>query len=166
MRTRVRESLFAVIGERIVGSRVLDLFSGSGALGMEAVSRGARQALLVERDRKVITLIHKNLRALGLEAQCKVKAADAYRLFEKQPPDVTYDIILLDPPFPDYALDPESTPWQLAKRLGCQLLKEGGVLAIEHPTRSPVSSPPEGMSLMKAHRYGETTLTLWQRDFP
>lgn len=133
---------------------------------MEAVSRGARQALLVERDRKVLALIHKNLRNLGLEAQCKVKTADAYKLFGNQPPEEHFDIILIDPPFPDYALDPKATPWQLAKRLAGTCLKEGGVLAIEHPTRSPVSTAPEGMSMMKSHRYGETSLTLWQRDLP
>ena len=163
MRSRVRESLFAMIGDRIVGSRVLDVFAGSGALAMEAISRGARRATLVERDSKVIALIQKNLRTLGLEAQCEVLAADAYRLFDKHPPEEPFDIVLLDPPFPDFARAPDRTPWQLARRLGAEFLAENGVIAIEHPTRGPVSTPPEGLEGLKAHRYGETSLTLWQR---
>ncbi|MGB1072067.1 MAG: RsmD family RNA methyltransferase, partial [Planctomycetota bacterium] len=101
MRTRVRESLFNRLQDEIPASRVLDVFAGSGAVGIEAVSRGARQTVHVENTREVVSLLRRNLRDLGIEAQCKIYERDAYRL-GPTPPGDPFDLILIDPPFPDY----------------------------------------------------------------
>ena len=164
MRTRVRESLFNIIHEQLDGARVLDVFAGSGALGIEAVSRGARQAVHVEKDRKVLALLRKNLEKLGIQAQCKVLDQDAYRLPARPAVGGGFDVILLDPPFPDYSR-PGSIPWRLAIDLaGGDWLEPGGVLAIEHPSREEAATAPPGFDAEQGRRYGDTRLTIWQQQ--
>ncbi len=164
MRTRVRESLFSIIQQQLSGARVLDVFAGSGALGIEAVSRGARQAIHVEKDRAVQTMLRKNLETLGIPAQCKVLEMDAYRLADRPPVGGEFEVILLDPPFPDYSR-PGSLPWQLASDLaGGEWLAAGGILAIEHPSREPTATPPPGLTERQNRRYGDTRLTIWEKD--
>ncbi|MEC9477437.1 MAG: 16S rRNA (guanine(966)-N(2))-methyltransferase RsmD [Planctomycetota bacterium] len=164
MRSRVRESLFNSIQDHLEAARVLDVFAGSGALGIEAVSRGARQAVHVEKDPAVGQLLEKNLKVLGIQAQCKILQADAYRLPEEPAPGGEFEIILIDPPFPDYS-QPGQPPWQLAQQLAAsQWLKPGGLLAMEHPVREDAAPAPPGLKAWKGKRYGETRLTIWEKE--
>ncbi len=164
MRTRVRESLFNSIQEKLEAARVLDVFAGSGAIGIEAVSRGARQAVHVEKDAAVRNLLRKNLETLGIIAQCKIMDADAYRITKRPPPGGGFEIILLDPPFPDYSL-PGAIPWKLATELAASAwLEPGGLLAIEYPLREDIESPPPGLTAWERRRYGETCLAIWEKD--
>ncbi|MDE0961378.1 MAG: 16S rRNA (guanine(966)-N(2))-methyltransferase RsmD [Planctomycetota bacterium] len=163
MRTRVRESLFNIIHEPLQAARVLDVFAGSGALGIEAVSRGARQAIHVEKHRGVLAMLRKNLETLGIPALCTVLEIDAYRLADRPPVGGEFEVILLDPPFPDYSR-PGSIPWQLASDLAQgEWLAADGILAIEHPSREPSATPPPGVTALQNRRYGDTRLTIWKK---
>jgi 16S rRNA (guanine966-N2)-methyltransferase len=150
---RVREALFAMLGD-VEGARVLDLFAGTGALGIEALSRGARQAVFVECDRAAIEALQSNLAALGLageEAQLRrERADDALRRARKR--KETYDLLLIDPPY--------GQALQLGSRLPAAL---EGVLAprarvvLERDRRTPLDL---GLELEKERRYGDTTIAI------
>jgi 16S rRNA (guanine966-N2)-methyltransferase len=102
---RVRETLFNWLGPRLGGARVLDLFAGSGALGLEAVSRGAAHATLVERDLALCRHLRDSVARLSAQAQVQVVQAEALQWL-RQPPTVPADIAFVDPPFADGLWDP------------------------------------------------------------
>ena len=149
---RVRESLFNLLGPLPAGSAVLDLFAGSGALGIEAWSRGAASVTFVERDRAALRALRANLDALGLRGKTRVIAGDAGRPLAVAPGP--WDLVLADPP---YAGDDAARIVRAAPRL----LVPGGVLALEHG--APAPDPPESLAVWKARRYGSTRLTLYSR---
>lgn len=93
---RVREALFSMLGD-VSGARVLDLYAGSGALGIEALSRGAESAVFVERDRRALAALRRNLDAVGAEAE--VRQQDVARFLGH--PEGTFDLVLCDPPYDD-----------------------------------------------------------------
>ncbi len=95
---RVREAWFAALGNAVVDARVLDLFAGSGALGIEALSRGARAAHFVEFDRRAVAALRENLEALGLMDRAVVVRADAFA-FLSRPDRPSFDLALADPPY-------------------------------------------------------------------
>jgi 16S rRNA (guanine966-N2)-methyltransferase len=150
---RVREALFAMLGD-VEDARVLDLFAGTGALGIEALSRGAGRAVFVECDRAAIAALQDNLAALGLggeEAQLRCeRAEEALRRARKR--KETYDLLLIDPPY--------GQALQLGPRLSTAL---AGVLAprarvvLERDRRTPVDL---GLALEKERRYGDTVIAI------
>lgn len=154
---RVREALFAMLGD-VEGARVLDLFAGTGALGIEALSRGAEKAVFVECDRAAIEALRSNLAVLGLtdeEAQLRrERAEDALRGARKR--KETYDLILIDPPY--------GQALQLGPRLSATL---EGVLAprarvvLERDRRTPLDL---GLALEKERRYGDTTIAIHRHE--
>ena len=143
---RVREALFNALGsmDAIAGATVLDLFAGTGALGIEALSRGAASAMFVDADARAIAAIKANLRATGLAERAQVVQADVVRfLSERPPPNV--DVAFADPP---YTFD----GWpRLLEVLPAR------VVAIE--ARSHVDLPP-GWRPLRSKRYGDTVVTL------
>jgi 16S rRNA (guanine966-N2)-methyltransferase len=150
---RVREALFAMLGD-IEGVRVLDLFAGTGALGIEALSRGAGHAVFVELDRGAIEAIETNIAALGLGGeQTQVRreqAEDALKRAWKR--KETYDLVLIDPPY-ERALE-------LGPRLSAALpgvLAPRARVAIESDRRAPLDL---GLALEKERRYGDTTIAI------
>ncbi|MCI0650485.1 MAG: 16S rRNA (guanine(966)-N(2))-methyltransferase RsmD [Planctomycetes bacterium] len=161
MRERIREALFAMLGDRVRGARVLDLFAGSGALACEAMSRGAVRALVVEKNPAVLAILRRNIAELGLEPVAEVRSADAYEL--KLPVAAVFDLILLDPPFADYA-DPARDPCALAARLAAgAALAAGGLLAFEHPAEFAPPAPPAPCLSAAARTYGSTALAVWEK---
>ena len=146
---RVRENAFNLIGP-VDDANVLDLFAGSGALGLEALSRGAARATFVEHDRDACRVIGENLDKLGLQAT--VLPMDAVRAVEQE--RTTYDLVLSDPPY-DY----DET--RLAKHLA-KLLTADGLLVWESSSREP---PPEipGLEVRTSRRYGSARLTLFDK---
>lgn len=132
---RIRETLFNWLRPRLAGSRVADLFAGTGILGIEALSRGAGSALFVERDRGLARSLERNLAVLEAGA-ARVLPADAYRLLADGEPE-PFDIVFLDPPYRHGRLD------EL-----CTLLAGRGWLAgdalvyLEHDRRAPPALPP------------------------
>jgi 16S rRNA (guanine966-N2)-methyltransferase len=145
---RVRETLFNWLAPHIAGMRVLDLFAGSGALGFEALSRGAASATLVESDRAAAANLRDTAERFGLK-QVRVESTDALALLRSTAAG-SYDLILLDPPF-------ESSLLQSALQLIVQqqLLADGGFCYIEAPAAAPLPSLPEGWLPHRAGKAGE-----------
>ncbi|MEJ5255777.1 MAG: 16S rRNA (guanine(966)-N(2))-methyltransferase RsmD [Acidimicrobiales bacterium] len=143
---RVREAVFNALHSlgAIEGARVLDLFAGSGALAIEALSRGARQAVLVERDRRAREAIGQNLSATGFAGQAEVVAGDAESYLARAPG--RFDLVLADPP---YVYD--GWPSLLAAIAG--VLDPGGVVVVESDREVPL---PPGWDVERVKRYGGT----------
>jgi len=151
---RVREALFSVLGP-LDGHAVLDLFAGSGALGLEALSRGAGRTVFVERDRRALATLRANVTALGLtEAQAIVRAGDAGRLARDAVARAeAYDLVFLDPPY------------RLAAGLGAALgatltglLAPGARVVTESDRRAPMELT--AVPLIQERRYGDTLIAI------
>ncbi|WP_067571658.1 16S rRNA (guanine(966)-N(2))-methyltransferase RsmD [Nocardia acidivorans] len=166
---RVREALFNLVAARMDFDdlRVLDLYAGSGALGLEALSRGASHALLVESDRKAAAIIRGNISDLGLPgADLRMNtvagtlgrnAAGALALAPSSPPGGPYDLVFSDPP---YAVEVEEVNADLLALAEGGWLHDGALIVIERSTRSPEITWPKGYSPLTPRTYGETRLDL------
>jgi 16S rRNA (guanine(966)-N(2))-methyltransferase RsmD len=147
----VREALFSILAERVNGARVLDLFAGSGALGLEALSRGAAEATFVDSAAAAVKALKANLEALGAEAE--VRRQDALRFLgsaRSQARD--YDLVFLDPPY------------RLANRLGGRLSEElphvlapGATVVTESDRRDPLELD---LPISDERRYGDTLIRI------
>jgi 16S rRNA (guanine966-N2)-methyltransferase len=145
---RVRETLFNWLSPHISGMRVLDLFAGSGALGVEALSRGAASALFVESQREAVAALEESLSRLDLRARGRVERGDGLGLIGQM--TERYDLIFVDPPFAD-AL------WQPALRLiaGRSILAPGGFCYVECPRAAVMPPLPEGWVTHRSGTAGE-----------
>jgi 16S rRNA (guanine966-N2)-methyltransferase len=149
----VREALFAMLGD-VEGARVLDLFAGTGALGIEALSRGAEHAVFVERDPAVAKVLRANLASLGLEAPAaEVRRADALGALRSARTDKeTYDLVFIDPPYSQaHGRGPE-----LAAILP-PLLRPAARIVLESDRRAPLDL---GLEVERQRRYGDTLITI------
>jgi len=159
---RVREAVFSALDARdaVHGSRVLDLYAGSGALGLEAASRGAASVVLVESDRRAADVIAGNARDLALPAVRVVRTTVAAHLAPDPPADSAADLVFVDPP---YALD-EPAMRLVLDRLAAGWLAPGGLLVVERSTRSPEPPWPDTIQrATKPKKYGETTVWYAER---
>jgi 16S rRNA (guanine966-N2)-methyltransferase len=141
---RLREAWMSILQESLPGSRVVDLFAGSGALGLEALSRGAASADFVELNPPSLTALQQNIETLGVKERATVHRGDAMRFAEKLAPG-TYDIAFADPP---YSID-------YAARLVAlfRLSPFARILSVEHPAATPIAGDD-------TRRYGDSALTL------
>lgn len=151
---RAREGLFSTLQSLtdLEGVAVLDLYAGSGALGLEALSRGAASATLVEDDPRALAAIRANVAALGLPAT--VVDLDVGRFLSGQPS--SYAVVLLDPPY-ELDVDPVLVallPW----------LAPEAIVAVERRTRGPAPTAPAGLREERSRRYGEATLWYFSRS--
>ncbi|MEQ7124777.1 16S rRNA (guanine(966)-N(2))-methyltransferase RsmD [Actinopolymorpha sp. B11F2] len=155
---RVREALFASLEADIgslVGCRVLDLYAGSGAVGIEALSRGATGVVLVETNRRAANVIRQNLRTVGLPGG-QVLTTKVERLIAEPPGDrQAFDVVFLDPP---YAMTGEALAGVLTGLLAHGWLLPGAVVVLERSTRSGEFGWPDGFAADRMRRYGDTTL--------
>lgn len=157
----VRKAIFDVLGpEGAKGRRVLDLFAGSGALGFEALSRGAQEVVFVEKDRGAVDLIKQNIQALDVQERTRVfnlEAKKAIRVLAEK--GLSFDLILIDPPY----REERSSGTILREIMDKGLLLPGGIVVFEHPApRAP--SPPEGLSPIGVKRYGDTAVSFFIRE--
>ena len=150
---RVREALFSMLGE-IGGVDVLDLFAGTGALGIEALSRGAARAVFVESDGGALRVLVANLEALGIDsAQAEVRRRDAVgALRSAREHEETYDLVFVDPP---YGQAHEWGP-ELSMALP-SLLRPAARVVVESDRRTPLELPAE---IERERRYGDTTVRI------
>lgn len=148
---RVREAWFSALGDEVRSARVLDLFAGSGALGIEALSRGAARVQFVEADRRVASVLRRNVAALRIGGRARVTKADAFAFLRTSPTD-RFEVVLADPP---YAGDDAR---RLAERFRTEPFAR--LLCLEH---SPgVLDAVEGVVWRR--RYGDTELTFLAAD--
>jgi 16S rRNA (guanine966-N2)-methyltransferase len=163
---RVRESLFAALGARLgawTGRHVLDLYAGSGALGLEGLSRGAAHVLLVERDRRAATVARSNVAAVALPGAVVV-VADVARLAAAPPAGPArppYDVVLADPP---YDVPAASVATVLAGLVEHGWLAPEAWVVVERGARDPASPWPDVLRADGERRYGETALWYGRRD--
>ncbi|MGE3811421.1 MAG: 16S rRNA (guanine(966)-N(2))-methyltransferase RsmD [Candidatus Nanopelagicales bacterium] len=164
---RVREALMSALEHELGtlgGARVADLYAGSGAVGLEALSRGAAHALLVERDRRAADVLRRNVATVGVEGAA-VMADDVVRLAAGPPPAASrppYDLVFLDPPYDV----PDDVVAEVLSGLGAHgWLGEGSLVVVERarPRRGDLPAWPEGYEGLKDRTYGETVLrtALW-----
>jgi 16S rRNA (guanine966-N2)-methyltransferase len=163
---RVREAVFAMLGD-VEAACVLDLFAGTGALGIEALSRGAKHAVFVERDAAVVRVLKGNLEALGIEQDtAEVRRADALAaLRAASEREETYDLVFIDPPYGRArpASSASEAPIQ-AERWGPELsallpalLSPGARVVVESDRRAPLGLD---MAFDRQRRYGDTLITI------
>ena len=153
---RVREALFSAIESSLgslVGLRFLDLYAGSGAVGLEARSRGAGVVTLVEQDRRTAGLIRDNARTLGF-ADVDVVASSVDRALAHEP-RAPYDIVFADPPYP---VGTDEIVHLLTRLRDQGWLVPEALVVVERGSRSPDIPWPEGYSALRSKKYGETTL--------
>jgi 16S rRNA (guanine966-N2)-methyltransferase len=153
---RVKESLFNMLRDEIEGKIVLDLFAGTGNLGIEALSRGAKKAIFVEKGRQALRLIQKNLIQFGLEERSEMLPKDVNRAIGllKQRGE-SFDLILMDPPYEKGLI--QETLMELNFH---QIYHEDSILVIEHNRREPLPHLLEGWNLIRQRRIGDTVISL------
>jgi 16S rRNA (guanine966-N2)-methyltransferase len=152
---RVREGLFSSLGGDLTGQSFLDLYAGSGAVGLEAASRGARPVLLVERDARALTALQANVAAVDL-ADVTVRAESVARLLVDAPPSA-FDVAFLDPPYSD------DVGTDLARLVDGGWLTPHGVLVVERATRDGEPPWPPTIATDRSRRYGDSTLWYGRR---
>jgi 16S rRNA (guanine(966)-N(2))-methyltransferase RsmD len=157
---RTKEALFSILGDWIVEARVLDLFAGTGAVGIEALSRGAAHATFVEKSRPATRTIGDNLRLTGLAGRAMVKAEDVFRfLTSMQPPPEPFDLIYIAPP--QYQQLWATAVQTLDQRLGPWLLPDGAVIAQIHPVEYEELAL-QNLVLYDQRKYGSTLLCFYE----
>lgn len=157
---RVREAFFSMVQCEIPGARFLDLFAGSGAVGLEAVSRGAESAVFVEADRRHSAVVSENAASLGCTGRTRVVTGDCYRFLSTYS-GPSFTIVFADPP---YALGEEKGYASVLETLLVRnVVAEGGLFAAEMAAVQSVSSA-QGWELVRDRSYGKTRLCLWRRE--
>ena len=154
---RVKEAMFSIIHFDIPGAKVLDLFGGTGQLGIEALSRGASAATFVDQSESACRLIRENLRRTKFENTGNVVRGDYMEYLSRCREQ--YDIILLDPPYAEVFLE------NALKRITeIDILRSGGIIVAERPLGKELPWEFEGYTRSKDYKYGQILLTLYRKD--
>jgi 16S rRNA (guanine966-N2)-methyltransferase len=158
---RVREAIFDILGPVWTFQRVLDLFAGTGSLGIEALSRGAQEAVFVEQGKGALRVLQGNLKALGLKSRSWIIPLTTKRgigvLGEK---GEVFDLIFMDPPYGKALV--RETLEEIARG---GILATAGVIVAEHSSRDEIL-PPFGLALSQRRRYGDTTVSFFHEVSP
>ena len=154
---RVKEALFSIINFDLPGAAVLDLFGGTGQLGIEALSRGARSAVFVDAREDACRIIRENLKRTKLEGQGRVVRSDYLDYLRRS--REKFDIILLDPPYAEVFLE---------NALKCiteiDILQSGGIIVAVRPVEKALPFEFEGYTRSRDYKYGKTLLTIYRKD--
>lgn len=152
---RVREALFSIWAERIPGARFLDLFAGSGAVALEALSRGAATAVAIDGAGPAIAAVRDNARALGLASRCQVVRADLGHEVDRLAQRMgRFDLVFADPPY-------GFAEWAELLRLAERLLDGAGALALEHSRRADLPCGDGSLTMRDRRNYGESCLSFY-----
>jgi len=154
---RVKEALFSIIQFDIPGAQVLDLFGGTGQLGIEALSRGAKSAVFVDERDDSCSLIKENLRRTQMSQDAKVVRSDYLAYLQRC--RGKFDIIFLDPPYAEVFLE---NSLKLITEI--DILRDSGIIVAERPLGKELPWSFEGYSRSKDYKYGNTLLTLYRKD--
>ena len=151
---KVKEGIFSAVQFELEDAYVLDLFAGSGQLGIEALSRGAKRAVFVDSSQKSIKCVNENLRNCGFEKLAEVVSRDSYDYISLT--NKSFDIIILDPPY-RYGHIAKLLPLAAAK------LSEGGLIICEYEDAAELPEAPEGLMLRKTYHYGKISAAIFCR---
>jgi 16S rRNA (guanine(966)-N(2))-methyltransferase RsmD len=154
---RVKEAMFSILQFELPGAEVLDLFGGTGQLGIEAISRGAKSAVFVDAREDACRIIRENLRRTGFEKEGRVVRAD-YLDYLKRCRE-SFQIILLDPPYAEEFLENS-----LKMITEIDILKSGGIIVAERPLGKDLPWEFPGYTRSRDYKYGKTLLTLYRKD--
>lgn len=151
--------MFSAIGPLVEGSRVLDLFAGTGAFGLEAISRGAKSVLFVEKDRRTVLALSETIKSLGIEQQALVMCTTASRALVKLASSETaFRIIFMDPPYED-----DAAGKLIPDHFFLSLLELGGLLIVERGSRAPAHEVPRELVRFFERRYGDTAVEIFRK---
>ena len=153
---RVKEALFSIIHFEIPGARVLDLFGGTGQLGIEALSRGAKSAVFVDAGEAACKLIRENLKRTKFEQEGKVVRSDSLDYLKRTREQ--FDIIFLDPPYAEVFL--ENALKQITE---IDILRSGGIIIAERPLGKELPWEFEGFERSRDYKYGNTLLAVYRK---
>ena len=154
---RVKEALFSILNFDLPGTRVLDLFAGTGQLGIEALSRGAKHTVFVDEREAACSLVKENLKKTGLIDHASVIRSD-YQNYLRRCGE-KFDIILLDPPYSEVFLENS-----LKIITEIDILQSGGIIVTERPLGKELLFEFSGFSRSKDYKYGNTLLTIYRKD--
>jgi 16S rRNA (guanine966-N2)-methyltransferase len=152
---RVRENVFNIVAPWVEGARVLDLYAGSGAMGLEALSRGATGVVFVEAEREAVRAIERNLDKLRLTGATVLRADASTGLMQEAAAGRKYDLVLADPPYSMTDFDP------LARYLP-HVLADDGLLVLESAARTEPELP--GLAVRTSRKYGSTRVTVFEHE--
>ena len=154
---RVKEAVFSILQFELEGSRVLDLFAGTGQMGIEALSRGADAAVFVDSRREACKLVQDNLRLTKLSDKARVVQSDYLSYLERS--DGKFDLIILDPPYAEVFLE------NSLKRISeIDILSDRGIIICERPADKELLLDFVGLRRGKDYRYGKTWITVYRKD--
>ncbi len=154
---KVRKALFDIIGDRIAGCRFLDLYTGTGAVGIEALSRGAAEVVFVDVLQARIAAIRDMTERFGFSSQCSLVKDDALRFIRRC--ETPFDIIFVDPPYESGEIDRI-----LPVIADSEALADDDLVIVEHSSRRSLAPEIGSLRLKKAYRYGDTALTVYQNQ--
>ncbi|MGI9243926.1 MAG: 16S rRNA (guanine(966)-N(2))-methyltransferase RsmD [Verrucomicrobiales bacterium] len=157
---RVREAIFSMLGERVVGANVLDLFAGSGALGLECLSRGAERVEFIERDRKACAVIKANLAKARLDGQGRVIAREAGAFLKNA--TGAYDLVFADPPYRKRDGDTDFASALLEDENFRRAISPGGMVVLETVKGHVKTMPALGWELLDLRSYGDTEISFFR----
>lgn len=152
---RVKEALFNILQFELEGRRVLDLFAGSGQLGIEALSRGAVSCTFVDKNPQAVQIIKDNLRAVGLAAGTQVLCLDSIAFLSR--PNDKFDVVLIDPPY-------AAGLYETALERVAPLVPAGGVVACECDVSTTLPETAGTLTLERTYRYGKTAIWLYRSE--
>ena len=161
---RVKQTLFAILEPDLRGARVLDLFAGSGAAGIEALSRGAAAAVFVERDAGAVSVIAANLRAIGITDRPRaivIRADVAAFMGRPADEDLPFDIVIIDAPYADVELRDRLLTWLGARHVP---LTHRAWVVVKHFWRDQPAARVGLLASERVRRFGETALTFYRRQ--
>lgn len=155
---KVKEAIFSMIGPHFEQEWVLDLFAGTGGLGIEALSRGARQAIYIDKDTKSVDVIKQNLKSTGLEDQAEIYRNDADRAIKAlKKRDIAFDLVFLDPPYRIHTI-----PALITALNNSDMLTDNAVIVCEHSIDVSLPEAIENVELWKSAKYGDTQITIYR----
>lgn len=154
--SRVKEAIFSILAPRVVHARFLDLFAGTGAIGIEALSRGASHVVFVEPARESLTLLRQNIERCGMAAQADVMARTAAEFLRRSSGSRCFDIIFADPPYDQLPRNVLSSIAQSA------ILGPNSIVILEHASAASVPEQIGRLVRIRQYRYGDTALSRFE----